>query len=72
LKRITSEAYKTVQGIKGAADAEATQIYGEAYSKDPDFYAFTNTLERYPDTLKDGRLVLTTDSEFLKYLKQSG
>jgi len=71
LKRITSEAYKTVQGIKGAADAEATQIYGDAYSKDPDFYAFTNTLERYPETLKNARLLLTTDSEFLKYLKQS-
>ncbi len=70
LKRITSEAYRTVQGIKGGADAKATTIYGEAYSKDPEFYAFTNTLERYPETLKQGRLVLTTDSDFLKYLKK--
>lgn len=71
LKRITSEAYREAQAIKGAADAEATKIYGEAYSKDADFYAFMTTLEKYPETLSDGRLVLGTDSDFLKYLKKA-
>lgn len=71
LKRITSEAYRKVQKIQGEADAEAITVYGQAYSQDPVFYAFTKTLEIYPDTLKDGRLVLTTDSDFLKYLKKS-
>jgi len=70
LKRITSEAYKKVQKIKGEADATATKIYGDAYSKDPDFYGFTSTLERYPKTLQNGKLILTTDSDFLKYLKK--
>ena len=70
LKRITSEAYRDAQKLKGQADAEATKIYGEAYSKDPDFYAFVSTLERYPETLKGSRLVLGTDSDFLKYLKK--
>lgn len=71
LKNIQSEAYKKAQKIKGEADAEATKIYGEAYSRDPEFYALIATLEKYPDTLGDGRLVLTTGSEFLKYLKQT-
>ena len=71
LKKITSEAYKTAQVIKGKADAEATKLYGDAYSKDPDFFAFKETLEHYPDSLRDGKLVLTTDSDFLKYLKKS-
>lgn len=71
LKRITSEAYKNAQGIKGEADAKATAIYGEAFSKDPDFYAFMTTLEKYPETLKQSRVVLTTDSDFLKYLKKA-
>ena len=71
LKRITSEAYREVQEIKGEADAESTRIYGEAYSKDPDFYSYLATLERYPAALKDSRMVLSTDSEFLKYLKKS-
>lgn len=71
LKRITSEAYEKSQKIQGQADAEATKIYGEAYSKDPEFFGFMSTLEKYPATLKDARLVLTTESDFLQYLKDS-
>ena len=70
LKRITSEAYRDAQTIKGKADAEATGIYAEAYASDPDFYAFMATLEKYPETLKNGRVLLTTESDFLKYLKK--
>ncbi|MBN1689138.1 MAG: protease modulator HflC [Candidatus Omnitrophica bacterium] len=70
LKRIQSEAYRTAQKIKGEGDAKATEIYGNAYSKDPQFYALIATLEKYPTTLKDGRLVLTTNSDFLRYLKE--
>lgn len=71
LKRITSEAYKAAQSLKGEADAKATAVYGEAFSKDPDFYAFMTTLEKYPATLDQSRVVLTTDSDFLKYLKKA-
>lgn len=70
LKRITSEAYRTAQKIKGEADSESTAVYGAAYSKDPLFYAFLATLQRYPEALKDSRLIMTTESEFLKYLKK--
>jgi len=70
LKRITSEAYRTAQEIKGKADAEATKIYAQAYGADPDFYSFVKTLEIYMETLdKDSTLVLSTDSEFFKYMK---
>ncbi|MCF8067907.1 MAG: protease modulator HflC [Desulfobacterales bacterium] len=70
LKQITSEAYKTAQGIKGKADAEATKIYAKAYNVDPEFYAFTKTLEIYSETLgENSSLVLSTDADFLKYLK---
>ena len=69
LKRIYSEAYRKAQELKGKADAEATKIYAEAYSKDPEFYTFLTTLESYREGLKDSRLILTTDSDFLTYLK---
>ena len=70
MKRITSEAYKKAQEIKGKADAEATKIYAQAYGRDPDFYSFTNTLDIYKETMdKESTLVLSTDSEFFKYLK---
>jgi len=70
LKRITSEAYRTAEEIKGKADAEATLIYAEAYNKDPDFYSFLKSLEVYKNSLENNTsLVLSTDAEFLKYFK---
>jgi membrane protease subunit HflC len=73
LKRITSEAYRTAQELKGKADAEATKVYAQAYSKDPEFYSFLKTLETYRKSLgKDSYLILSTDSEFLKYLRGYG
>jgi modulator of FtsH protease HflC len=73
LKRIISEAYRTAQEIKGKADAEATRIYAQAYNIDPEFYQFMKTLETYRATLeKETWLILSTDSEFLKYLKSTG
>jgi len=70
LKEITSEAYRKSQEIKGKADAEATLIYARAYNKDPDFYSFLQTLDIYKKTMdKDTSLVLSTDSDFLRYFK---
>ena len=73
MQQITSEAYRVAEEVKGKADGEAAKIYAEAYGIDPDFYAFTRTLEIYNDSLtKDASLLLTTDSEFLKYFKGLG
>ncbi len=70
LQEIESEAFKIAQKIKGAADAEATIIYAEAYGMDSEFYSFVETLEIYREVLdKNSSLILSTDSEFLKYLK---
>jgi len=70
LKRITSGAYRTAQEIKGKSDAEATRIYASAYNKDPEFYSFVKTMEIYKDSLdKDTWLMLSTNSDFFKYLK---
>jgi modulator of FtsH protease HflC len=71
LRRIQSTAYRQVQEIQGQADAEATNIYGQAYSGDPEFYAFLRTLEVYRErNQNNSTLVLTTDSDFYRYLKQ--
>ncbi len=72
-KQIISEAYKQAQEIMGKADAEAIRTYAEAYSKDPDFYSFLETLDSYEENLGDGAvLVLSTDGAYLKYLKGGG
>ena len=71
LKKITSEAYRTAEEIKGKADAKATLIYAQAYNKDPEFYSFLKTLDIYKQTMgKDSSLVLSTDSDFLRYFKR--
>jgi membrane protease subunit HflC len=73
LKKITSEAYQKAQEIKGKADAEATRIYADAYNLDPEFFQFMRTLETYKNTLDEETwLILTTESEFFKYLKKTG
>jgi membrane protease subunit HflC len=72
LNQIRSEAYKIAEEIKGKADAEATKIYADAYSKDPEFYSFLKTLDTYENTIDDETtVILTTDSEYLKYLKKT-
>lgn len=72
LKIITSEAYRKAQEIRGQAEAEATKIYAQAYNLDSEFYQFLKTLETYRATLaKNTWLILTTNSEFLKYLKST-
>jgi len=71
LKRISSEAFRTAQEIRGKADAEATTIYGDAYNQDPEFYSFSKTLELYREQdHQKTRMILTTDSDFYKYLKE--
>ncbi len=73
LQKIKSEAYRTAQETKGHADAKATQIYAAAYGVDPDFYAFQKTMELYKKSLsKDSTLILSTDSDLMKYMKGVG
>jgi len=75
LLRIRSEAYKKAQEIKGNADAEATNIYAGAYNRSQDtrsFYEFVMTMKAFKTTLdKESTLVLSTDSDFYRFLKTS-
>jgi membrane protease subunit HflC len=72
LDRLRSEAYRRAQEIIGKAEAEAARIYAEAYNQDTEFYVFFQTLEAYKQTLqKNSSLLLTTDSDFYRYLKNS-
>lgn len=71
--RETSVGYRTAQELKGKADGQATAIYARAYGKDPDFYQFVKSMETLETTLNEGStVVLSTDSELLKFLKGPG
>ncbi len=69
----SSEGYRKAQLLKGAADAKATGIFARAYEKDAEFYAFMKSLETLEKTIDSKSvLVLSTESELLKYLKGAG
>ncbi|MCP4912646.1 MAG: protease modulator HflC [Oligoflexia bacterium] len=70
LKKIQSEAYRESQILKGKAEASAASIYAKALSKDPKFYDFMKSMEAYKKSLKSRtKFLLSSDSEFLKFLK---
>ena len=67
-RTIASEAYRKAEEKKGAADAEAARIYAEAYSKDPEFYAFWKSMESYKNTLKNYDALYSTKMDYFDYL----
>lgn len=69
---IEAEAYREAEQIRGEGDAQATAIYAAAYSKDPEFYEFSRSLNAYRDIFSDGSdlLLISPDNDFFKYLKK--
>ena len=71
---IIAEAYREAQRTKGEGDAKASEIYAEAYGKNPEFYAFYRSLEAYRNSFrsKSDVMVLEPNSEFFKYMRDAG
>ncbi|HEY1562181.1 MAG TPA: protease modulator HflC [Caulobacteraceae bacterium] len=69
---ILDSANENAAATRGAGDAQAAQLYAAAYGKDPRFAAFYRTMRAYQNALaqKGTTLVLSPDSDFLKYLRQ--
>ena len=69
-----AEAERDAQKLRGEGDARAAEIAAAAYGGDPEFYAFYRSLELYRNAMADGQtvLVLDPDSEFLRYMENSG
>jgi modulator of FtsH protease HflC len=72
LSVIESEAYKTVQQVRGEADAKATSVYAAAYSQSAEarsLYAFVKTLGTYRKVISENdTLVLSTRSDLYRFL----
>jgi membrane protease subunit HflC len=66
---LVAEAQSRAEQIRGEGDAERNRIFAEAYTKDPDFFAFYRSMQAYEAGLRanDTRLVLRPDSDFFKY-----
>ena len=71
---IIAEAFREAQNTKGQGDAKAAEVYSQAYSKNPEFYAFYRSLEAYRNSFKNKSdvMVLEPSSDFFKYMRNSG
>lgn len=69
LARANSESKK----VRGQGDGKAAGIYSQAYTKDPDFYAFYRSLNAYRKSFNNKKdiLVLKPDSQFFRYFNSA-
>ena len=70
---ILAEAFRDAQKIKGEGDAKASQIYANAFGKDPEFYRFYRSLEAYKESFRNKKDILVVDpsSDFFRYMKHA-
>jgi len=69
---LIAEAYQESQGLRGAGDAEATRIAGEAYGQEPELYRLLRSLEAFEAMFgPDDQAILSTESDLIWYLQDS-
>ncbi|WP_075182750.1 protease modulator HflC [Pantoea sp. 1.19] len=69
---IAATAERQARITRGEGDAAAAKLYADAFSQDPDFYAFIRSLRAYENSFKSNNqdvLVLSPDSDFFRYMK---
>lgn len=71
---LIAEAKRKAEVLRGEGDGEATKIFASAFSQDEDFFQFYRTLQAYRRTLsdKDTTMVMSPQSDFLKYMDKIG
>ncbi|HZG10241.1 MAG TPA: protease modulator HflC [Allosphingosinicella sp.] len=74
-RSIQAQGLKQAQIIRAEADAEASNIYAEAFGKDPDFYDFYRAMQSYETTFVNngsgqdqGRssIILSPENQYLR------
>ncbi len=72
LDQIEGEMEQKSAEIRGEADAQVIALTADAYGKSPEFYALLRRLEVFEEALgSHTRLILSTDSDLLRLLKDS-
>ncbi|AKJ41029.1 protease modulator HflC [Pragia fontium] len=66
-----AEAEREARMTRGTGDATAAKLFADAFSQNPDFYAFIRSLRAYETSFSGGNdvMVLRPDSEFFRYMK---
>ncbi|MXP62692.1 protease modulator HflC [Roseomonas sp. M0104] len=70
---LLAESQAQADTLRGQGDEEAIRLFAEAAQRDPSFWSFYRSMQAYREALSEGdtRLVLTPDSEFFRYFRQS-
>jgi len=70
---ILAEAYRDSEIVRGEGDANATDIYAAAFSKNEDFFRFNRSINAYRNNFStaDDIILLEPDSEFFRYFNNS-
>jgi membrane protease subunit HflC len=68
---LRAEATRTSEQVRGEGDAQKNSILAESYGRDPDFFGFYRSMQAYESSFKssDTRMLLSPDSEFLRYFR---
>ncbi len=69
---LLADAKATADKLRGQGEATAIATYASAFGKDPHFFTIWRTLQAYREGLAGGqtRIVMSTDDDFFKLLKQ--
>ena len=70
---ILAEAYRDSEIVRGEGDANATDVYAAAFSKNEDFFRFNRSINAYRNNFStaDDIILLEPDSEFFRYFSNS-
>ena len=70
---ILANAYRDAETIRGEGDAQATEVYAAAFTKDREFYSFYRSLNAYQNSFNQGNdiLLIEPKSDFFKYFNKS-
>ena len=72
-QKIEGEGEEQSKRLRGEVEAEIIELYARTIQTTGDFYTFKRTLEVYEKSLdSDTRMILTTDSDLFRMLKQLG
>ncbi len=68
---LLAQAARDAQITRGQGDEAAIKLYGDAFNRDPSFYAFYRSLEAYRTSLADPSktLILSPNSDFFRHFQ---
>ena len=68
---IRAEAQRKAEILRGEGDAERNRVFAQAFSKDPEFFAFYRSMQAYQKALAESpsTMVLSPNSDFFRYFR---